>query len=185
VVVVHTDRALARAACQALAGDGGPPLFGLDGGDLYRTLGAPPPERRHTAEAMRLPIDLARVELDGRADCFVAHLVAGRGPWFFGRTAMVLNAAFVGDANLGPRAHPGDGRLDVVDGRLGWRDRRAARRRYGAGTHVPHPDLAQARLATWSTTFPRPVPVRLDGELVGSFRSIRADLVPDALVIVA
>jgi diacylglycerol kinase family enzyme len=160
-------------------------MFGLHGGDLHRTLGAPSPERRHTADAMRLPIDVARVVLDGETDCFVAHLVAGRGPWFRCRTVMVMNAAFVGEANLGPRAHPGDGLLDVIDGRLGWLDRRAARRRFGSGTHVPHPDLSQARVATWSTTFDRPVPVRLDGELVGSFRRIHAELVPDAVVVVA
>jgi hypothetical protein len=185
VTVVDTDRALARAASLALDRGEVAPVFGLTGGDLHRTLGSPPPERLHTAAAMWLPIDLVRVELDGQPECFVAHLVVGGRTWFRGRTVMAMNAAFVGDANLGPRAHPGDGLLDVVDGRLDWADRRAARRRLGSGTHLPHPGLAQVRRAEWSTTFDRPVPVRLDGEPVGSFRSIRAAVEPDALVVVA
>jgi diacylglycerol kinase family enzyme len=134
---------------------------------------------------MHLPIDLVRAVLDGHEHWFVAHLVAARGAWFRRRTVIVMNAAFVGDANLGPRAHPGDGLIDVTDGRLGLSDRRSARSRFGSGTHLPHPDLATRRATTFEVELADPTPVHLDGEPVGTFRSISVEVVPDALVVVA
>jgi diacylglycerol kinase family enzyme len=134
---------------------------------------------------MRFPIDLVHARLDDEDHWFVAHLVAARGAWFRHRTVIVMNAAFVGSANLGPRAHPGDGLVDVTDGRLGRSDRWAARSRLGSGTHLPHPDLATRRAASYEVELAVPTPVRIDGELVGSFRSVRVDVEPDALVIVA
>jgi hypothetical protein len=182
--VAPGDRDLALAAAAVLGAGGATPTFGLTGGDLHRTLGSPPGERMSTPEAMRLPVDLVRAVLDGEEHWFVAHLVAARGPWFRHRTVVVMNAAFVGDANLGPRAHPGDGLVDVTDGRLGFSDRRAARARMGAGAHLPHPGLTTRRAARYETELDRPTPVRLDGELVGRFRTIAVEVRPDALVVV-
>jgi hypothetical protein len=183
--IATSDRELALAAAALRRSGGDPPTFGLAGGDLHRTIGAPPAGRMGTSDAMHLPVDLVRVELDGAEHWFVAHLVACDGAWFRRRTVVVMNAAFVGAANLGPRAHPGDALLDVTDGRLPWGDRRAARTRFPAGTHVPHPSLRTSRSRVVDVELDRPTTVRLDGEPIGRFRSIRAEAIPDALVVVA
>jgi hypothetical protein len=170
--IASSDRELALAASTVRRAGGGAPTIGLASGDLHRTIGAPPPERMTSPDAMRFPVDLVRAELDGREHWFVAHLLAARGAWFRRRTLIVMNAAFVGPANLGPKAHPGDGLVDVTEGRLGFWDRRAARGRLASGTHLPHPDLATRRVGALSVELDAPTPVRLDGELVGSFRLI-------------
>ncbi len=185
--VVETDAAAAQLVADWLHG-GGPPgelVVGIAGGDLHRTIGAPAAERMRTDAAMWLPCDVGRAVIDGIERYFVAHLTAGRGVWFRGRTAVVMNAAFIGPANLGPKAHPGDGRLDVTIGSLGWRDRLSARSRYGAGSHLPHPQLATSRVAAIDLRFEGPVRVRLDGVDAGRAREIAVEVVPDAFVAVA
>src|SRR5439155_21878008 len=73
-VVVRSD-AEARAVLEAARGDGRPyPPLGLLGGDLCRTIGGPGDEHHlRSAEAMRFPVDLGEVLLDGRLHLFVAH----------------------------------------------------------------------------------------------------------------
>ncbi len=66
-----------------------------------------------------------------------------------------MNAQWLGDWDLGPRAHPGDARLDVTDGRLPLGDLLKARKRVRTGTHLPHPDLVTTRTAQWHSNFVR------------------------------
>jgi diacylglycerol kinase family enzyme len=95
-----------------------------------------------------------------------------------------MNAEWLGDWRLGPRAHPGDGLLDLTEGQLGLRDRLHARRRAPTGDHVPHPGLRTRRAAHHHLRFERPVTVRLDGARVGRFRSIEVTCEPDSLIVV-
>lgn len=190
--VVDGDAALVRAVLGAVEA-GRAVEVGLLGGDLHRTLGSP----RHTVEelrageGMRLPVDLGEVVLhrpDGSEDraWFCAHLVAteGRGPLFADRSVVVMNAAFRGGLNLGPRAHPGDGLLDITDGRLGWWERRLARGRMATGSHLPHPDLAVARRRSVEASFDRPARVALDGTEVGSAVALQVWCRADAVTVV-
>lgn len=171
----------------------GPPEVGLMGGDLHRTLGSP----RHTAaelregHGMRLPIDVCAVELlDGagsnRSLYFCAHLVAteGRGALFAGHTLVAMNAAFRGEENLAPRAHPGDGRIDTIEGSLGFSDRVRARRRLATGTHVPHPSLATRRITETDFEFSSPARIVLDGRDPVHARALRIKCLPDAVTVV-
>jgi hypothetical protein len=187
LVLVRTD-AEARAAVVAARASGGPlPTLGLLGGDLARTLGG---GRDGAGDGSRLreagtlaTVDLGVARLDGVAHPFVAHLVARRS-WWRGRVVAVMNAQFLGAWDVAPRAHPGDGRLDVLDGDLGLGDRWKARRRLPAGTHVPHPGIEQRRTASWSTTFARPTPVHLDGTAVVTARTVVVEVEPDVLRVV-
>jgi hypothetical protein len=167
----------ARAAGQTI-----PPLH-LTGGDLAQTLGAPAssgPDDRLVA-----PADAGVAVLDDEEHWFVAHLVARRS-WWRGRIVAVMNAQHRGPWDVAPRSHPNDGRLDVVDVSpgLSLRDRWRARRRLPTGAHVPHPEIAMRQVQAWSTTFPRPTPVWLDGERVGAVRRLEVRVVPDALLLV-
>jgi diacylglycerol kinase family enzyme len=195
-VVADTDAAVRGLVETARRAGGEPPPVGLLGStapggatDLCRTLGGRGDAAYlHRPNATRVKVDVARVELDGETHWFVAHLAAHepwwRGGWWRGRTAVVMNAAWLGRWNMGPRAHPGDGLLDLLDADLGLGDRLKARRRLPLGTHVPHPDIRMRRSASVSLTLDRPLMVWLDGQRIGRFRSIAVQVEPEALTVV-
>lgn len=183
--LLHTDRELAE-----LVGSGGTEISaftgqaGLLGGDLCRTLGGTgDPSRLTDTDVMLVPIDAMVVSLDGGRDVWaVAHVVA-RGRWWSGTGVAVMNAAWMGEWNLAPAAHPGDGRVDVVHGSLPWRDRLAARRRARTGTHLPHPGLSVRKQRQGRIDLGRRVGVWVDGHRVGSARYLAFRVVPDACVV--
>lgn len=177
------------------------PVLSVADGDLLHTLGLS--GHRSADERHAYPIDLGLATLDpdqNPVDApvpFVAHVVVGgrRLPGerliarLFGHgpaiTVAVMNSAWLTDLRLGPRAHPNDGRLDVIEGRVAFRERREAHRRSKSGSHLPHPDLTTTRTATWQSKFDHPRPVSIDGVDRGVVRSIRVELIPDALTVVA
>ena len=57
---------------------------------------------------------------------------------------IVANGQFIGDADLVPRSHPGDGRLEIHIYALKAGERAAMRRRLATGTHLPHPRISTA-----------------------------------------
>ena len=159
-----------------------PPL-GLLGGDLCRTLGggAGGEARLRSGEGVRFPVDLGEVLLDGRIHLFVAHLVARSRLWR--RAFVAMNAQWLGDWNLGPRAHPNDGRLDSYDIRLPLGQLLPVRARLHHGAHLPHPGIRERRAAALQMELDRPLPVRLDGTRVGPARTLSVRVDPDALVV--
>jgi len=160
------------------------PVLGLLGGDLCRTLGGTGDEGRlRSAEAMTFTIDLGEVLLDGRLQLFVAHLVAHRTLWLR-EQLVIMNAAWMGALNLGPKAHPNDGLLDVSKGTLSFAQLLLTRARARTGTHLPHPSIEMRRVPAAQHHFDRPIPVWLDGTRTGAFRDISARVEPDALTVV-
>ncbi len=152
-VIARSDADAAAAVASARARGVGIPSVGLLAGDLCRTVGGNGDERRlQSADAVTLPVDIAEVELDGGPHVFLAHVVARRS-WWHGRVWIAMNAEWLGDWDVAPRAHPGDGLLDVFDVTLSLRDRIKARRRVRTGTHVPHPDIAQTRATSAHAEF--------------------------------
>jgi hypothetical protein len=183
-VVVASDAAAAAVVTEARRGGRVVPTLGLVGGDLCRTLGGLRDiDRLRTPEATTFPVDLGCVLIDGRLHYFVAHLAAHRRGWS-GPFAVAMNAEWLGDLDLGPRSHPGDGLLDLTEGRLGPRDRLAARRRARTGSHLPHPGLRTSRSGKAELSFPDGVPVFLDGVGVGTAHELLLHVEPDALTVV-
>jgi hypothetical protein len=182
-LVVASD-AEARAAVEAARRAGRlPPVLGLVGGDLCRTLGGGrDQDRLRTADAVTFPIDVGTVLVDGKRHWFVAHLVARSRGW--GRVFVAMNAQWYGDWNLGPKAHPNDGLLDTYDARLRPADRLKVRARLRHGAHLPHPKITERRAATAQVSFDRPLPVELDGVGIGLARVLSVRLEPDALTVV-
>lgn len=149
----------------------------LCGGDVWTSLGA----QTRRAGAMRFPIDLLRVEADGRRFVAIAHVVARRS-WWRGPIAAVMNVDRLGDWDAAPRAHADDGRADVieVDPAMGVRARWQAWRRLRTGTHLPHPLLHNRRVTAESWAFDRPLRLWVDGVKRGTVRSLDIVVEPDA-----
>ena len=188
--VADDDRGAALAVQAARASSQDTPEVGLLGGDLHRTLGEPHHDELdlRRGDAMRFPMDLGTVRIDdGEPIAFVAHLIAtgssGDRLWST-RTITVMNGSFAGAANLGPRAHPNDGRLDLVDGMLPRGQRRAGRRRALSGTHLPHPDLSERRITHHVVEAATPLHVRVDGQPVGTGSRLEIECHPDAWIAV-
>lgn len=151
----------------------------LRGGDLHRSLGGRPGSAPDlSGPVMILPIDLVAVTVDGSTRLASAHVVARRRGWA-GEFAVAMNGTHLGEWNLGPKAHPNDGLIDVTTGRLGLRDRLAARSRAHTGTHLPHPALSTARVRSAEWSFERSTPVYVDGVRVGSARHVALAVHPD------
>ena len=171
-VVVSSDRDAAAVVADARARGATVPTIGLLGGDLCRTLGGAGDEARlHGPDAVTLPIDIAEVEVAGRVHVFLAHVVARRS-WWTGRVWAAMNAEWLGQWDVAPRAHPGDGLLDTFDVSMPIRDRIKARRRLATGTHVPHPAIAQQRVGRVEVGFGSPLGIWIDGLRVGDATSL-------------
>lgn len=184
-VVVGSDAEARRVVEAARRAGERPPALGLAGGDLCRTLGGRGDVDRLRSAAVRTPVDLGTVLVDGRLHWFVSHLVVRRS-WWRGRITAVMNAEYLGRWDVAPRAHPNDGLLDVVDvgADLAVADRVKAWRRLPHGSHVPHPAIRQQRSAAVQLAFDRPMPVWLDGEQMGAATALSVRVEPDALICV-
>ena len=183
-ILARSDQEV-RAAVERAHRSGTPlPEIGLMGGDLCRTMGGQGNEGRlRSPEGMRLPIDLGSVLIDGAQHWFTAHLVARRS-WWRGRVVAVMNAQWIGAWDVAPKSHPNDGLLDVFDGDISLDDRLKAKRRLLTGTHVPHPGIAQRRVAALQVDLARPTPIWLDGERVATARELTIRVEPDAFIAV-
>src|SRR5438067_730599 len=167
----------ARAALERARHERRPfPPLGLTGGDLARTLGG------RGALEVTFPVDVGEVLLDGRLHLFVAHLVARTPAW--STVFVAMNAQWRGMWNLGPRAHPNDGLLDVYEARLRVGDLAKVRARLHHGAHLPHPRIRERRVPAAQLELDRRLAVELDGERVGQASDLSVRLVPDALRVV-
>jgi hypothetical protein len=182
--IAGSDAAAGRIVAEAYrAGRPVPPVV-LAGGDLARTLGMV--EGRHASSTpvagtgARFEVDVGAALVEGRLGWFVAHLVARRS-WWRGRLLVAANASFMGRWNAAPRSHPADGRLDVFDASPPLSVRLAARRRLPSGTHVPHPDITQRRIAAAQYEFAPNLDVYLDGERLARARTLSLRVEPGAL----
>lgn len=175
-VVVASD-AEARHVLEDARKHGRPfPPIQLTAGDLCRTLGGP------ANGDVTFTVDMAEVLIDGRLHLFVAHLVARTPLW--GYAFVVMNAQWLGDWNAGPKAHPNDGLLDTYEARLSPADRLKVERRLGHGAHLPHPGIKERRVEALQLDLPRALPIALDGEVVGTGRTLSVRVQPDALTMV-
>lgn len=176
-IVVGSDRALAALLLDRTFKAGQPVV--LTGGDLCATLGGRG-RARPGSEATLVDVDVGEVLLDGHLHRFVAHLVT-RPTRHPGRWWVAANAAHRGSWNLAPRAHPGDGLLDILDTAIPGGELMAAWRRLKSGTHVPHPAIRQERTGAVQMGFDRPTTVLLDGQSVGKFRNLSVRVKQGAL----
>lgn len=179
VVEASSDPELARL----LSGPATAAAVVVTGGDVLATVGGRSPDG---AFRRRYPVDLLSVVLDGGDPRpAVAHVVARRsGPWGWirGELWAAMNVSAIGRLEVAPRAHPNDGRVDVVavDAGMPWRERLMAARRLRTGTHVPHPAISTRPHSTVEWVAARPVRVTIDGIEAGLASAIAVTVHPDA-----
>jgi hypothetical protein len=199
LVVTGDDAAL--AAVVPTAADAVPLVrFVPDGSELARAIGvaATAPDAPHRGIA--LPVDAIVTDHGTAVNLVVlgptpAALRAWHRPQRLcvtvdGRTlhdgpattVVIANGQFSGTADLVPRGHPGDGRLEVQVYALRPAERAAMRRRLATGTHLPHPRIAattgrrvQVRAAGTGPT------VTLDGLAIGRLAELEASVRHPAL----
>ena len=172
LLVVDSDAAVARSLIDAPHRP-----VGVSAGDLHRSLGSPAPR----TEMQRLPVDLLTCRFDGHTEVALAHVVM-RSSWWRGALVAAMNVDHLGDWNVAPRAHPNDGRVDVVEvaPTMTVRERWQARGRLPSGTHLPHPAITTASVRERSWEFDQAVTVWVDGVRAGRARSVSVEVVPDA-----
>jgi hypothetical protein len=176
-LVVRSDRQIS-SALDAARRDGAPfPTFGVAGGDLCRTLAG-------TGQfTTAFPIDLGEVLVDGRHHYFAAHVVARRNGWR--DFAVAMNAQWIGEWNLGPKAHPNDGIVDAYEGHLRRFEWREVRKRLPTGSHLPHPRITPTRAKAVTFEFPSDYEVFVDGDAIARARHLAIRIIPDAIRVVA
>ncbi|HNJ97707.1 MAG TPA: hypothetical protein PLV13_06260 [Ilumatobacteraceae bacterium] len=181
LLIADTDQAAQVWVVAARTVDSPLPSIGFAGGDLARTMGGGAPGR-FPGTVTKAPVDLVRVEADGAVTWAIAHVVARRR-WWRGEVWMAMNAQFFGRYDVAPRAHPNDGKLDLlqVARTMPVRTRLQARARARTGTHLPHPQLATRRVAAATLEFDRPLDLWVDGAQWRRADRVQLTVEPDAL----
>jgi diacylglycerol kinase family enzyme len=125
---------------------------------------------------------VAPARLRGRHPFVDVAVVADGRPVGPGRatTVAVMGGQFLGDADLVPRGHPGDGRAEVVVITVEPKDRKAMRERLPRGDHVPHPGITIVSARSVRLEWAAEQPCEIDGFVVGRRRVVEVAVVPHA-----
>ncbi len=159
------------------------PTFGLLGGDLWRTLGGRRAEERlYGGEATTLDIDLGCALLDGKIFWFCAHMFIGSK--LKGEKIFISNVAHYGKTNPAPKAHPGDGKFDMLEVKLSPFQTFKAVKRVSAGTHIPHPGIKYKQVSSEQFSFGKKLSIEIDGKNIGKFSTVSIRIENEALRVV-
>ncbi|MEX1007495.1 MAG: hypothetical protein WD271_06585 [Acidimicrobiia bacterium] len=208
LVVEGGDDALARAvAAHPHARIAFSPAHGSD---LARAVGL----SEVSTNTTELPCDALQVELDGVAHTAVNMVVVGVPPdrqrWWTRASRIVVqvddrvvhagdavaivaaSGQYLRGADVVPRGHPGDGRIEVQVYAVARRERATMRSRLPLGTHVPHPRIRSVtgrRVEVRATGFPfrhgagRPLEVEVDGVPATAARVVMVAVAPAAFTL--
>ena len=155
----------------------------LTGGDIARSLGNPVVPVVGSA-CTEVAIDAMLCDItttDSRSIHAVAASSIVVGSYWRGRHLIVSNAGWIGDSNVAPRAHPNDGKVEMlaITSHMSLRQRILARRRMQTGTHLPHPDLSSMQIATQSIVRQNEERLMIDGRKIDNWASISITVEPD------
>jgi hypothetical protein len=154
--------------------------------NFQRLLGRSKSRGKHD---LRIVVDLLQVEVTagGVGRQFIAiDTVLLPGSRWSGAVVLITNTGFAQGRRLAPRAHPNDGRMDVlkVDPTMTVRQRLLAVQRTRWGTHLPHPCLSVDQMSDFSWSGPAGS-LHIDGQSIRSVTDVTVRVLPDALVLYA
>ena len=117
-----------------------------------------------------------------RRRCFIGRAFVSE-KLFFGRTIAVLNSSFVGNRDWAPKAHPNDGKLDLVelDSSMKVRQRLTALKLMKSGSHLPHPQIRYRQLSEYEYATEDSASLSIEGVRMGSIRHCLFRVLPDAV----
>ena len=118
--------------------------------------------RRQNAE-----IPAGRIESSAREFTVVAETDV-RTPEQFNNLIVANGQFFGGGMKIAPKAAPTDGLFDVQIEHARKREAIAIMPKIYKGTHVPHPDIEEAKRVKLSIEADRPLPIEADGEVLGA-----------------
>ena len=175
VIIVENDLVLARTNPTNR-------VF-LSGGDIARSLGQPQVPSVGSA-CTEVTIDAMVCDIksnDGESTWIVAASSIIVGNYWKGRHLIVSNAGWIGDSNVAPRAHPNDGKVEMLTmhSHMTLRQRFLARRKMNTGVHLPHPDLSSAQISTVVIESKGRELLVIDGDKISNWTSISLTVQPD------
>jgi hypothetical protein len=202
------DADLAAAVAARLDGDAGPRVAfeAADDSDLARALGLGWGTAGRAPGSLELPLDLMRVTIDGQEHFAVnmvvlatppdqlgmisprvgVHITVDGRPTYDAKAASVVvaNGQYLRGADVVPRGHPGDGRLEIQAYAPTVGESRAVRDRVAIGTHVPHPRIAQATGRRVEIEVARAARVEIDGVERGRGTEVTVEVLPEAFSLI-
>lgn len=97
----------------------------------------------------------------------------------------VFNTSFVGKQDWAPRAHPNDGKIDVitVDKTMSMRQRLTAGRLLKSGSHIPHPQINYSQTGEFSVNQLRSTALIIDGVDFGPVEACEFQVISDAVTL--
>ena len=163
-------------------------FIAVGGGDIYTTLGSPAFVSA-ADECTLLPMDALQVEIllsdASEKSCTAASSIeigSLVSPFKSARFICVTNGGIVSSRNFAPRAHPNDGRLDIMQiaETMSFRDRLTAKKKALTGTHVPHPSISLRQDETFGAKRSgEREKLRIDGVTVANWIEVSVSIVPD------
>lgn len=176
VIFVSTDSALANCSRTD--------FVSLVGGDLFQSLGSPRPVHVGSERTV-VNIDALECRLvqnDISSKMLAASSVVIGSWWSRTEFLCITNGGMLNGLDLTPRAHPNDGKWDVLRLRqsMDLRQRILARRRSKTGSHIPHPDISVTRVSEVSVQRSnKRQKLVIDGVLVEDWSAVHCQVLPD------
>ena len=175
-IVVADDASAARLQPQQ--------TFYVSDGDLHEALGKPRQpvvgQSCHllAVDAMRYTIQFSNGEdLTALA---ISSITIGRP--HRGSFVVLSNTGFYKSRHLLPRAHPNDGKIDMLSLRdsMTFRQRLLFHQKSKISAHLPHPDIRVERVETFTSTRTNAKePLTIDGNRFHNWSSISVSIQPD------
>lgn len=154
--------------------------IGLFAGDLFEVAGRP-------TTPIQLSVDLLEVSFTttqgASYEAYPALSSVAMGRWWStGAWTAVSNTGRIDDREWFNRAHPNDGRAELVElsAEMGLRQRAMTMRRVRRGLPYAHPQITSSSLTSWEWSG-SPRSLFLDHSRVGKVSAVRISLRPDAL----
>ena len=151
--------------------------LGLNGSDL------------NVEKMLKTRFDAIEIEFSDGDDkishqCFLGNAVIRRS-WLRGAMTGVFNTSFIAGRDWAPRAHPNDGKLDVLllDDAMSLRQRITAYRLSRSGSHLPHPQLKYLQSQSYVVSDLDAAKLTVDSVEFGEVKYCSFRLVPDAISI--
>jgi len=162
----------------------GEEIVKLQSGNIHRTLGGKHKDgREDTASGTICNIDLGYVKFDNTEHFFASHCSI-RERRFSTKGVLVMNSQWYKKRRVAVRAHPSDGKVDLIYSNLSIPQYYLAAKRAESGSHLPHPDLRTQSREKEAAIFPRPMLIFADGSLIGRSSKIMIGVAHRAIKVV-